>query len=397
MMNRRIVLAVVLAAAVSLLTPIPAAHAIVKAPTPVSKSYAAARAVLVGKVAKFNAETGAVEASAAVVRGAAPAGMGEVVRIKIEGLPDVTARVKEGAPLVLFVARSEKNFALHLADTWLLPVAVEGKPGLFSVRQTSEAALRQSFPGSTAALAALVEQLKADKPTAMLNEVSPNMFKGGVKDLGKLDIGEPIAALRGFKAGGKSYLAASGAGGTWTVFAAAGGTLQKAPAGSVQIPQAATPEKLGGAPAGKEILSCVAGDFGEDAATPAALTMLADGLVRLPDGGDFTRLTGEHLATYFQGVEKPLIGATMGVLDCNGDGRTDVLLRTPKRVLLLINRGFGAFFINADIGGVLVDGSGAPLLGDKTLFTGADIDGDGNDDLVIVSPTGAASVVINTK
>ena len=66
--------------------------------------------------------------------------------------------------------------------------------------------------------------------------------------------------------------------------------------------------------------------------------------------------------------------------------------------MLLINRGFGAFFIDTDLAKVLKTPAGAPLLTDKTLWTAADLDGDGLDDLVIVSPeTGAVTAVMNPK
>jgi hypothetical protein len=92
-----------------------------------------------------------------------------------------------------------------------------------------------------------------------------------------------------------------------------------------------------------------------------------------------------------------LAGATAAALDCNGDGRTDVLINTPAGPLLLINRGFGAFFIDADVAKVLKNPAGEPLLGPKTLWTGADVDGDGLDDLLIVAPDGAVSAVMNPK
>jgi len=76
----------------------------------------------------------------------------------------------------------------------------------------------------------------------------------------------------------------------------------------------------------------------------------------------------------------------------------DVLINTPSGPMLLINRGYGAFFINADLGKILKTTAGEPLLTDKTLWTAADVDGDGLDDLIIVTPaTGAVTAVMNPK
>ena len=46
---------------------------------------------------------------------------------------------------------------------------------------------------------------------------------------------------------------------------------------------------------------------------------------------------------------------------------------------------------------MLKNSSGEPLLGPKTIWTGADVDGDGLDDLLIVAPDGAVSAVMNPK
>jgi hypothetical protein len=73
------------------------------------------------------------------------------------------------------------------------------------------------------------------------------------------------------------------------------------------------------------------------------------------------------------------------------------LINTPAGPLLLINRGFGAFFINADLGKTLVDPAGKPLLTASTRWTCADVDADGNDDMVLIAADGKVSAVLNLK
>ena len=63
----------------------------------------------------------------------------------------------------------------------------------------------------------------------------------------------------------------------------------------------------------------------------------------------------------------------------------------------LINRGYGCFFINADIGKILVDPAGKPILGDKTAWAAADVDGDGFDDLIFLTPEGQLRALLNPK
>ena len=144
------------------------------------------------------------------------------------------------------------------------------------------------------------------------------------------------------------------------------------------------------------------GNFGEEPDKIYALVVKDDNIYRYAlDGNsppaDFVRLTGEPISNYHKDNPRWLAGAAAHPLDCNGDGRTDVLINTPSGPLLLINRGFGAFFINADLGKTLVDPAGKPLLADKIRWTCADVDGDGDDDLLLISDAGKVSAVLNPK
>ncbi|HYE17827.1 MAG TPA: hypothetical protein VEA69_05255 [Tepidisphaeraceae bacterium] len=378
----RLALVLILAATIA-----PPARAVIKAPTPPNSLYEFSQVVVAGTVTKFAVDTGNLEATAITLKGTP---VGEAVRFKLENLPAVAARIKVGDPLVLFVARVEKNAALHIADTWLLPQ--RKGPALFAV--SAERDLRQSYPGTTVALARLVVAVK-DGKYDMLNIVTKEqldaLFAGPVKDLGKLDA-PGVTALRVARPADKpAVLVATAPAGPKGFGVKPDGTLAPTDVAALD-PASLAPD----APA--------VGAFADDG-KPAAF-VVRDGALFLeprPTAGaekpaplDFTRLTGERLETYFKG-ETPLAGATLAPLDANADGRTDLLLHTPARTLLLINRGYGAFFINPDVGQRFVDSGGKPLLTDKTPWTCLDVDNDAHDDLVFLTADGALRALLNPK
>ncbi len=413
------------------------ARGLIHAATPPDSLYSSCPTVITGTITKFTADTGNIEATAQTLKGTP---VGDVIRFKLQNLPEIAARVKVGEPLVLFVAHLDRNAALHLADTWLAPA--KAGPSTFLV--SAEKDLRQSYPGTTAALHRLVTGLK-DGKYDMLNAVSPNSFKGSIKELGKLDapgahtlfaarlgsdkqstlIAASATAAKSFSlapdgfhpattpppaltdviavAAAEFPIGTTGAAARTFLSLKKDGTLT---AGDPAIPTTpgATPLKLwaNDAPA-----SCAAiGSFADQGKLAALVVRDTDVFLypidpsadpkTAPAPLDFLRLTGERLSTYFKG-DKPLAGASAAPLDVNGDGRMDLLIHTPQRDLLLINRGYGSFFINADIGKILVDPAGKPLLGDKTPWTAVDVDGDGNDDLLILSESGAVSALLNPK
>jgi hypothetical protein len=386
---------------------------------PVSDMYAGARNVIIGQVVKVNAETGAIEASAEGLRGTLAS---DIVRFKLEGLPTILADVKPGVPFVLLTGRDPKNFALHLADTWLIPEPTP-TPQLFAVRKEKD--LKQSYPGTTAALIKIVESKAANKYD-MLDKISEetaqSLFRGPAKPFGQIDVSGTTAliALRG---AGKtqSILARNAHESRAFIIAADGLKPGETPTPSPQQSTAALiaadadghtltqhgelmfqsrPLKLWSD--GSTASAAAFGNFGEEPDKLYAIVIKDDNIYRYPLDGqgqpaDFVRLTGERVSNYHKENPKWLAGATAAALDCNGDGRMDLLINTPSGPLLLINRGFGAFFIDADLGKVLKTASGAPLLDGKSLWTAADVDGDGLDDLLIVSPTGAVTAVMNPK
>lgn len=136
------------------------------------------------------------------------------------------------------------------------------------------------------------------------------------------------------------------------------------------------------------------GDFGDNG-KPHVLAVRPSGIVRYAldaDGGppaDFERLTGEkppHAATP-EGLKNVVAAA----LDYNGDRRPDFLLVTDGGSLLLVNRGFGTFLAAGDAGAALISTAERPVsfkLSRATPIVGADMHGDGIDDLLVLTEDG---------
>jgi hypothetical protein len=315
------------------------AHAVVKAPHPPSSFFDKSVAVVVGKIIQVDAGSGRAKASVQAAKGAAP---GDSIALQIQDLPALQAALKTDAPLVLFIGQRAGASALHIADGWYFPQPAGGKTS-FIVSKDLAANLRQSYPGTTSALVKIVEELQANNGKySMLDEAHTNMFKGGTKDLGKPN------ALK----------------------------LPK-PAASVAL-----------------------GNFGENPKAAFAIIVRDDGIFRHPldaegapaatPDADFTRLTGEAITSYHKDKPKWLAGATAAALDCNGDGRTDLLINSSAGPMLLINRGFGCFFVNPDLGKTL--GAALPP---TAKWTATDVDNDKHDDLVVLSADGKAIAILN--
>src|SRR5688572_15799409 len=155
------------------------ALAVIAAKTPPSSMFNESRAVVLGRITKVSPDTGVVEVSAVALSGESPA---DTIKIKIDNLPDALNSAKEGRPIVLFLGKRAASSALHLGDRWYLPEP--GGKGSFVVRKHREADLRQSYPGTTTALAALVRELKANGgKSSMLDKAAPDLFKGGTKSV----------------------------------------------------------------------------------------------------------------------------------------------------------------------------------------------------------------------
>ncbi len=146
-------------------------------------------------------------------------------------------------------------------------------------------------------------------------------------------------------------------------------------------------------------------DWG-DTGKPHAIVARLSGLTRYalgPDGGPpagLDRLIGDPLQTYTdrkEGVRWDVFAVVP--LDINGDGREDMIAILDKGGPTLVNRSFGAFFLNplpADAIQAL-GGKDVPWkLTAGTRFGAGDIHGDKFDDLLIVTEEGSLFELDNT-
>ena len=188
MTTRRLALAFLLLAPVALVCS-PRAEAVIRVDFPVSKIYAASKAVLVGTVANVRAETRVAEVRVdQVVKGK---GTGPLLRIQVVKPASLFARVAADQRVVLFVAeaRGKPVAVVHLADTWLVANGIPGaKTPAWRIGQRYDAA--RSFPGRTPALIRLIASLQAGKP-GIQDETYPEAFRPRLRALGSLGVAQP--------------------------------------------------------------------------------------------------------------------------------------------------------------------------------------------------------------
>jgi hypothetical protein len=181
------------------------AGAVIKVDMPVSKIYETSQAVAVGIVDRVNAENRALEVKVRETLKGPP--VGQRFRVQVLGPADLFGRVAPEQPIALFVGkvRGGAIAIVHLADTWLLANRVPGaEPPLWRIMQLHNDA-RQAFPGRTAALLTLLQEMKAGKPT-ILDKLDQSPFTAA-RQVARLPVQRPLWLLAGdFDGGGKPGL-----------------------------------------------------------------------------------------------------------------------------------------------------------------------------------------------
>jgi hypothetical protein len=169
------------------------AVAVIKVDMPVSKIYETSQAVAVGIVDRVNAENHVLEVKVRETLKGTP--VGQRFRVQVLGPADLFGRVAAGQPIALFVGkvRGGAIAVVHLADTWLLANRLPGaEPPLWRIMQLHNDA-RQAFPGRTAALLTLLQEMKAGKPT-ILDKLEQAPFTAA-RQVARLNVTRPAWLL----------------------------------------------------------------------------------------------------------------------------------------------------------------------------------------------------------
>jgi len=429
------------------------ASAVIQLKLTVAMMYSRSSPVLIAKVTGLNEANRVIEAD---VSETLIGQSGPKFRLQVLQPQNLFPRIKVGDPIVLMAAkgRGAGDASIHLVDTWLLARAKpESSPPIWQITQEQSNDFTKAYPGTTDALTKLVREYKEGKST-FLDKADERLFAEGANEIAQLKVtptalfaadlnGDKVPELliatphgpRVFVQSGQSYeevtakysLPASGkliAVGDINADGKPDLLIDKTPylnqgssfkAGSpidfsrdefISIegkPIVLSPSGqlfVGAAthPAGKQInapLAAVIGPFDEDNRI-SGIIVSESTLTRYSLDGrasDFTRLTGESLSSVLKDSGGRFKNPTLVSLDANGDGRRDLLVLSDGANFLLINRGFGAYFVSPAAGNLALGSAPDkpfPYASSATSSHWAAIDrrGDHHEDLLILTPDG---------
>ncbi len=112
------------------------------------------------------------------------------------------------------------------------------------------------------------------------------------------------------------------------------------------------------------------------------------------------RLIGRALGTYYKAQGGRLRNVLATAVEANGDKRPDIFLLAEGGASLLVNRGFEAFFVLLGSGTALTapDPPGRALGLDRpAALAAADVDGDGLEDLLVLTRDGRVCAAANAE
>lgn len=366
--------------------------AVFEAEVPLPKIYATSKGVVVGVVEKVNAETGDVDVNAKEVLNGE--GFDGACRIAV-AIAEVRPRVAVGQPVVIVFSKRDPDHAiLHVGNTWVLSDYDSTKRIPFFIARGLKADLSHTFPGATDTLITILRALKADGKSALIDKVDPKTF-AGIKQIGKLPIANPIAVTAGdFDGDGLPEMAVKTGEGV-QVFSLTAGAV----APSKTEPPKDFPAKYKLSDEGGPILASAIGAFGP-AGERSAIVVRGKSITREPlDGNDklpvdpLVRLTGDEMKVYFPGAADGIAAALATDIDINGDGKRDVLIVTEEAAVVLVNRGYGAFFVITRVKEILAkDGKYPFAIEPGSKLTSLSADGGKPEALVVVTADGTVFV-----
>lgn len=154
--------------------------AVIRVDSPVTKTYDLAKLVLIGKVVRIDASERIVEVK--VDKVSKGDFSGDRVQIQLAGVNEYFRQVELNQPVVIFSGL--KGTLVHLADNFLSaePLAV-GSPSKLRVIEVNP--IQSRFPGRTAGLVRLVDEVASGHPT-LLNMIEHVVWGGGIRKWGKV-------------------------------------------------------------------------------------------------------------------------------------------------------------------------------------------------------------------
>jgi len=378
----------------ALLAPAAPAPAVVEAKMPLPTIYGVSKAVIVATVQKFNVETGDVDAVAnETINGE---GFGGPCRIAV-AVPEIRPRIAAGQSVVILLSKGKpKDAVLHLGDTWVLAEYDATRRLPYFIARGLKADFSHTFPGTTDTLIAIIRELKESGKSALLDKVDPKTFDG-VRSIGRLPLTKPQAVVAGDFDGDKTMDMAVATSDGVQVFTLTMDGLQPSKANPPKdFPP--RPRPAAGAAADERPLAAAIDSFGPGGELSAIVVRKAsivrehlDARADQPVRSDpLTRLTGDETKVYFpESAAGGIEAAIAASIDINGDGRRDVFIATPAAAVVLINRGYGAFFVVPRVKEILAkDGKYLFPVDQDARLTSVDSDGDKREELLVVGGDG---------